>query len=88
MLDEFLGVDGVEITAVCDIVKDKVTAAQRIIEKAGQKTPAGYTNGDHDFENLCKRGGHGGMDFIMVYRLIECLRKGLAPDLNVYDAAA
>ena len=35
-----------------------------------------------------KRGGHGGMDFIMVYRLVECLRKGLAPDLNVYDAAA
>src|SRR6266498_3634566 len=26
MLDEFLGVDGVAITAVCDIVKDKVTA--------------------------------------------------------------
>src|SRR5438128_11945305 len=26
MLDEFLGVDHVEITAVCDIVKEKVTA--------------------------------------------------------------
>src|SRR2546423_9412408 len=63
MLDEFLGVDGVDITAVCDIVKDKVTAAQRIIEKAGQKTPAGYTNGDHDFENLCKRDD---LDFIYI----------------------
>jgi Predicted dehydrogenases and related proteins len=63
MLDEFLGVDGVEITAVCDIVKDKVTAAQRIIEKAGQKTPAGYTKGDHDFENLCKRDD---IDFIYI----------------------
>ena len=63
MLDEFLGVDGVEITAVCDIVKDKVAAAQRIIEKAGQKTPAGYTNGDHDFENLCKRDD---LDFIYI----------------------
>lgn len=33
-------------------------------------------------------GGHGGMDYIMSYRLIECLREGLAPDFNVYDAAA
>lgn len=63
MLDEFLGVDGVEIVAVCDIVKDKVTAARQIIEKAGQKTPAGYTNGDHDFENLCKRDD---LDFIYI----------------------
>ena len=35
-----------------------------------------------------KRGGHGGMDFILVYRLMECMRKGLAPDMDVYDAAA
>lgn len=35
-----------------------------------------------------KMGGHGGMDYIMSYRLIECMRKGLAPDLDVYDAAA
>lgn len=35
-----------------------------------------------------KLGGHGGMDFIMVYRLMECMRKGLPPDLDVYDAAA
>ncbi len=37
---------------------------------------------------LAKRvGGHGGMDFIMDYRLIYCLRKGLPLDQNVYDAA-
>ncbi len=35
-----------------------------------------------------KLGGHGGMDFIMVYRLMECMRKGLPPDFDVYDAAA
>jgi predicted dehydrogenase len=33
-------------------------------------------------------GGHGGMDFIMCYRLMECMRKGLPPDMDVYDAAA
>ncbi len=35
-----------------------------------------------------KLGGHGGMDFIECYRLTDCLRKGLVPDLDVYDAAA
>lgn len=34
------------------------------------------------------KGGHGGMDYIMAYRLIECMREGLAPDFDVYDAAA
>ena len=29
--------------------------------------------------------GHGGMDFIMMYRLIRCLNQGLPLDLNVYD---
>ena len=32
--------------------------------------------------------GHGGMDYIMAYRLVECMREGLAPDYDVYDAAA
>ena len=32
-------------------------------------------------------GGHGGMDFIMDYRLIYCLRNGLPLDEDVYDAA-
>lgn len=35
-----------------------------------------------------RTGGHGGMDFIMAWRLVTCLREGLAPDMNVYDAAA
>ncbi|PTX98656.1 acetylgalactosaminidase [Opitutus sp. ER46] len=32
-------------------------------------------------------GGHGGMDFIMDWRLIDCLRNGLPLDQDVYDAA-
>lgn len=35
-----------------------------------------------------KVGGHGGMDFIMDWRLIDCLRNGLPLDQDVYDAAA
>jgi len=33
-------------------------------------------------------GGHGGMDFVMAYRLIQTMRQGETPDINVYDAAA
>jgi hypothetical protein len=32
-------------------------------------------------------GDHGGMDFIMDWRTIDCLRNGLPLDQNVYDAA-
>ncbi len=32
-------------------------------------------------------GGHGGMDFVMAYRIVECMRTGAVPDINVYDAA-
>ncbi len=33
-------------------------------------------------------GGHGGMDYVMNWRLIQCLREGWPLDLTVYDAAA
>ena len=35
-----------------------------------------------------KSGGHGGMDYVMNWRLIQCLRNGLPLDMTVYDAAA
>ena len=35
-----------------------------------------------------KGGGHGGMDFVMSWRLLDCLRRGVTPDSVVYDAAA
>lgn len=34
-----------------------------------------------------KVGGHGGMDFVMDWRLIDCLRNGLPLDQDVYDGA-
>jgi predicted dehydrogenase len=33
-------------------------------------------------------GGHGGMDFIMDWRLIDCLRNGLPLDQDVYDGVS
>lgn len=35
-----------------------------------------------------KGGGHGGMDYVMSWRLLDCLRRGATPDSVVYDAAA
>lgn len=59
---------------------------------------------DSDFQNIMKKyehplskyigeqakkvGGHGGMDYIMDWRLIYSLRNGLPLDQDVYDAAA
>ncbi len=41
-----------------------------------------------EIEDLARKvGGHGGMDFIMDYRLIYCLHHGLPLDQDVYDAA-
>ncbi len=40
-----------------------------------------------------ERGGaastasHGGIDYMLIYRLIKRLQAGLAPDMDVYDAA-
>ncbi len=33
-------------------------------------------------------GGHGGMDYVMAYRLVQAMKNGTAPDIDVYDAAA
>ncbi len=38
-------------------------------------------------EMATKVGGHGGMDALMDWRFIDCLRNGLPLDMDVYDAA-
>jgi predicted dehydrogenase len=39
--------------------------------------------------DLARRsGGHGGMDFLECYRLVQRMREGKPPDMDVYDAAA
>jgi predicted dehydrogenase len=32
-----------------------------------------------------KMGGHGGMDFMMLYRIVKCLQGGIALDQNLYE---
>ena len=55
-----------------------------------EQLQANYRNPllDPEFIAHAKRmGGHGGMDFIMDYRLIYCLHHGLPLDMDVYDLA-
>ncbi len=74
---------------------DKVDARHISDEKvySGEEAAAlqaGYRNVilTPEFEALAKSvGGHGGMDFIMDYRLVYCLHHGLPLDMDVYDLA-
>ena len=52
-----------------------------------------YEHFDHPFwkdmaEIATKAGGHGGMDFMMHWRIVYCLRNGIPLDQNVYDGAS
>jgi predicted dehydrogenase len=55
----------------------------------GEQLAALYEKYDHPLykrlNQATKDSGHGGMDGMMVYRIIECLRKGFALDQNVYE---
>ena len=42
----------------------------------------------HHKARAVESGGHGGMDYLMNWRLIHCLRQGLPLDMTVYDGAA
>jgi predicted dehydrogenase len=50
-----LYVDGVEIKAVCDILPDRVTQAQKTVTDRGMAQPEGYSGGPEDWKKLCER---------------------------------
>lgn len=55
----------------------------------GEDLTAVYEKYDHPLykrlNELTKNSGHGGMDGMMMYRIVECLQKGLPLDQNVYE---
>jgi predicted dehydrogenase len=55
VLREWLAVDGVRITAVCDLVPEKAMRAAKLVTDAGHPAPAVYSNGERDFERLVTR---------------------------------
>ena len=53
---DLLGIEGVEIKAVCDVRPERAASVQDQVEKAGRPRPEVYAKGDRDFEALCRRG--------------------------------
>jgi hypothetical protein len=41
-----------------------------------------------EFGETTKTSGHGGSDYLTVYSLVNALRMGTYPDIDVYDTAA
>lgn len=54
-LDLCLGMDGVEIPAICDTDSAHLYRAKRWIEEAGKPAPALYDRGERDYVRLCER---------------------------------
>lgn len=53
-LNNLLKIEGCVISAVCDIVPEKVERSQKLIEAAGFPRPKGFSNGPEDFKRLCQ----------------------------------
>ena len=74
-----------------DVVKDHedLTGHDFVSEEIKEKIMEKYKHPVvREIEDQARKvGGHGGMDYIMDYRLIYCLRNGLPLDQDVYDAA-
>ena len=54
-IDRLLSVEGAEITAVCDVVPERVARGKKKIREKGRKEPAGYSAGPDDWMKLCER---------------------------------
>ena len=54
LLGILLGLEGVEVRAVCDIIPERVAKAQDMVTAAGQAKPSGYSRGETDFLRLCE----------------------------------
>ena len=68
---------------------EKLNAHGSVSEDVKKALMAKYKDPIHkELEETAKKvGGHGGMDYIMDYRLVYCLRNGLPLDMDVYDLA-
>jgi Oxidoreductase family, NAD-binding Rossmann fold len=53
-LNAALGIEGIEVPAVCDLKPVRLHDAKRSVEKAGLPTPRLYDRGPEDFRRLCQ----------------------------------
>ena len=52
-LDAALGIEGVEVPALCEIKDDRLQRARGWVEEADQPTPRLYGRGETDFKRMC-----------------------------------
>ena len=50
-----LNVEGVEITAVCDIIPERVAKAQKIVVDKGRTEPVAYGDNEDHWKKMCER---------------------------------
>lgn len=79
--------DQIDSTSIPD--HENLSMHSAVPEKVKETLMSQYKHPIHqELEETAKKiGGHGGMDFIMDYRLVYCLRNGLPLDMDVYDLA-
>ncbi|MEQ1934212.1 MAG: alpha-N-acetylgalactosaminidase, partial [Fimbriimonadaceae bacterium] len=70
---------------------DPTKSTDSWVEKEGLKE--WFAKYDHPLwkkigDEATNAGGHGGMDFVMLWRIVYCLRNGLPMDQDVYDGAS
>lgn len=73
------------------VIEGKTKSTDEWVE--GNGLDAFFAEYDHPLwkkvgEQAKLHGGHGGMDWVMLWRAIDCLRNGVPLDQDVYDAAA
>jgi predicted dehydrogenase len=56
LLSTLMGVDNVEVKALCDINPNALAAASAIVTNAGRPKPAEYSDGDEAYKQMLKRG--------------------------------
>ncbi|GAB3428469.1 Gfo/Idh/MocA family protein [Niabella aquatica] len=81
--------DAEQVTADITPDHEKLNAHSFVSKEVKEALMKKYKHPIHqELEETAKKvGGHGGMDFIMDYRLAYCLQNGLPLDMDVYDLA-
>ena len=55
LLKMCLTMDDVDVNALCDIDKESLTRAQKLVVDSGRAEPTGYSKGEEDYKNLVER---------------------------------
>src|SRR5665647_799801 len=53
-LNAALGMEGVEVPAICEVIPKRLQQAKKWIEESGRPTPKLYNKGVTDFKRMCE----------------------------------